>query len=102
MTTEGARTLVMTGASRGIGRVAAENMLREDRALHLVALTRTAGDRRLKDELVAATRNDHVVVLDCDLASLADVRAACGRITELLSAQRLPVSEASSGTPVCS
>ncbi|WP_236791891.1 SDR family NAD(P)-dependent oxidoreductase [Amycolatopsis sp. GM8] len=64
-------TLVMTGASRGLGRQAAELMLRDDPELRLIVIAR--------GETIDHPR---VTTIRADLASLAEVRAAAARITE--------------------
>ncbi|MDH6555018.1 NAD(P)-dependent dehydrogenase (short-subunit alcohol dehydrogenase family) [Streptomyces sp. SAI-041] len=64
-------TLVMTGASRGLGRQAAELMLRDDPDLRLVVIAR--------GETLSHPR---VTTIRGDLASLAQVRAAVAQVKE--------------------
>ncbi|WP_410656107.1 SDR family NAD(P)-dependent oxidoreductase [Amycolatopsis sp. lyj-112] len=68
-------TLLMTGASRGIGRIAAER-LREDPDRHLLVLGRDTG----------SAEN----TIPCDLASLDEVRTAARTVEQLLDAGEIP------------
>ena len=81
-------SLLMTGASRGFGRVAAERILRERPGLHLVVTARGGG--RLAEELAAASGNPNVSALACDLASLDSIRAAAAELGEGLGSGKLP------------
>jgi NAD(P)-dependent dehydrogenase (short-subunit alcohol dehydrogenase family) len=73
-------TIVMTGATRGIGRFAAARILRDDPEAHLVVISRTAPD------------DDHARVthVAADLGSLAQVRAAAAEIARRLDDGELP------------
>ena len=62
-------TLVMTGASRGLGLVAAQRLLRDDPGLHLYVIAR--------GETIDHPR---VTTVRADLSVLADVRAAAAQI----------------------
>lgn len=73
-------TIVMTGATRGIGRFAAARILRDDPEAHLVLISRGTPD----DD---TARVSHLVA---DLASLAEVRAAASEIVRRLDAGELP------------
>ncbi|WP_367128397.1 SDR family NAD(P)-dependent oxidoreductase [Saccharothrix sp. HUAS TT1] len=66
-------TTLMTGASRGLGRQAAEHLLRHHPDRHLLVFNRRPG---LAAELTRATGNGNVSEVVCDLASFADVRRA--------------------------
>lgn len=85
-----ASTIVMTGASRGIGRAAAERILRECPGTHLVVAVRGPGGERVAKELRAVSGHPHVSAVSCDLASLASVRRAIGEVTARVSAGELP------------
>ncbi|PUB28910.1 NAD(P)-dependent dehydrogenase (short-subunit alcohol dehydrogenase family) [Promicromonospora sp. AC04] len=97
-------TIVMTGATRGIGRVAAERILRDDPEAHLVLITRGPSGERLAAELssglaggsagdsahgslAGAGRVSHVAA---DLGSLAEVRSAAAEIAGKLDRGELP------------
>jgi NAD(P)-dependent dehydrogenase (short-subunit alcohol dehydrogenase family) len=71
-------TLLMTGASRGLGRAAAEKILRERPDVHLVV---TARGGELAAELAESTGNPNVTTLPCDLASARSIRAAAGKLS---------------------
>lgn len=83
-------TLVMTGATRGLGREAAEALLRTRRDLHLLLLVRGAQGAGLTGHLIARTGNPNVSALPCDLSSLSDVRDAGEAVTRQLDAGTLP------------
>lgn len=78
----------MTGASRGIGRFAAERILRDHSDLHLVVAARGGGDA-LAAELAAASGNPAVSAIDLDLASLDSIRAGVALFGAELDAGRL-------------
>lgn len=71
-------TLVMTGATAGIGRIAADQLL-TDPALHLVVLARDP-----------AAVDPRATAVPADLASSASIRTAAERITTLLDRGDLP------------
>ncbi|MGK3206615.1 SDR family NAD(P)-dependent oxidoreductase [Amycolatopsis sp. MEPSY49] len=73
------KTVLMTGASRGLGRFAAEKILREQPDVHLVVTAR-GGD--LADDLARSTGNPNVTALTCDLTSSAAIRAAAGELAD--------------------
>lgn len=77
-------TIVMTGATRGIGRVAAERLLADAPDAHLVVLARGGGAEAL------ASASPRVTGIPADLASLGDVRAAADAITDSLTGGELP------------
>lgn len=89
--TEPTTTLLMTGASRGIGRAAAERLLRDrpDQLLLVVVRGEEAG-RRLARELAARTGNANVRAVSCDLGSLAEVRTAAEAVRKLLDEREVP------------
>ena len=81
-------TIVMTGASRGIGRVAAERILRESPDTHLLVVARGSSGARLAAELGAGGRP--VSYVTADLGSLESVRSAADRIRARLEHGELP------------
>lgn len=81
-------TIAMTGATRGIGRVAAEHILRHDPDAHLVLLARETSGADLATEL---TKRGHAVShIDADLSSLSSTRSAAERLRNKLQDGALP------------
>ncbi|WP_159842494.1 SDR family NAD(P)-dependent oxidoreductase [Nocardia sp. CY41] len=81
-------SIVMTGASRGIGRVAAERILRASPQAHLVVAARGSTGARLAAELGAGGRSvSHVEV---DLGAPDSVRSAAAEIRGRLDRDELP------------
>ncbi|SEB37891.1 NAD(P)-dependent dehydrogenase, short-chain alcohol dehydrogenase family [Amycolatopsis tolypomycina] len=89
--TEPTKTLLMTGASRGLGRAAAERLLRDrpDQLLLVLVRGEEAGHRLARD-LAARTGNANVRAAPCDLGSLAEVRAAAETVRRLLDEREIP------------
>lgn len=81
-------TIVMTGASRGIGRVAAEHILRRSPDAHLLVVARRSSGARLAAEL--ATGGHTVSHVSADLGSLQSVRSAAAGIRDRLKDGGLP------------
>lgn len=81
------QTVVMTGASRGIGRTAARRLLADRPQAHLVLLSRTV-PQDLVDELRAV--GGSVTVIRADLSSLRSVSEAADEVVELVQPGRLP------------
>ncbi|MFE0254709.1 SDR family NAD(P)-dependent oxidoreductase [Streptomyces sp. NPDC059010] len=82
------RTIVMTGATRGIGRVAAEYILRRSPDVHLVVVARGSSGARLAVELGAG--GHAVSYVPADLGSLQSVCSAAAEIRNRLEAGELP------------
>jgi NAD(P)-dependent dehydrogenase (short-subunit alcohol dehydrogenase family) len=89
-------TILMTGASRGIGRIAAEHILRRSPDVRLLVVARASGGAsggasagvRLAKELGAGGRTvSHVAA---DLGSLVGVRSAAAEIRDRLDRGDLP------------
>jgi NAD(P)-dependent dehydrogenase (short-subunit alcohol dehydrogenase family) len=83
-------SLLMSGASRGLGRIAAEMILSSNPELHLVLTVRAAGRQRLAAELAEATGNVNVSTISCDLTSFAAIRSAAGELARGLASGALP------------
>ncbi len=79
----------MTGTSRGLGRIAAVEILRRDPRLHLAVPARSDGER-LAGEIARESGNPHVTGYEADLASVGSVRRAVAAIGADLDAGRLP------------
>ncbi|NUP39204.1 MAG: SDR family NAD(P)-dependent oxidoreductase [Streptomyces sp.] len=83
------RTIVLTGVTRGFGRESVELLIRERPQDHYVVLARRGGER-LAAELAQATGASAVTGVDCDLASLAEIRRAVEEILRGLDTGYLP------------
>jgi NAD(P)-dependent dehydrogenase (short-subunit alcohol dehydrogenase family) len=81
-------TIVMTGASRGIGRIAAERILQGAPDAHLVAVARPGFGASLTEEF--AEGGHRVSHVEADLGSHAGVRAAATAIGDRLDRGDLP------------
>ncbi|PRY64342.1 short-subunit dehydrogenase [Glaciihabitans tibetensis] len=81
-------TLVMTGASRGIGRIAAELILAGDPTVHLVVVARGDSGPAIAAELANGTHS--VSSVSADLGSMSSVRLAAKEITTKLQRGELP------------
>lgn len=81
-------TIVMTGASRGIGRVAAERILSRSPDTHLLVVVRGSAGARTAAELGAS--GHAVAYVEADLGSLESVRSAATGIRDRLERGDLP------------
>jgi dehydrogenase/reductase SDR family member 12 len=73
------RTVLVTGATSGIGRAAAERFAALGARVLVAARSRERGTRTVA-EIAAATGNDDVALVEVDLSDLASVRAAAERL----------------------
>jgi NAD(P)-dependent dehydrogenase (short-subunit alcohol dehydrogenase family) len=82
-------TLIMTGATGGIGRAAATNILRDDKEPHLVLLARggESGQETL-DEL--HTISENAILVPTDLASVDSIRSAAKTVNQMLDRGTVP------------
>ncbi|MFJ3639680.1 SDR family NAD(P)-dependent oxidoreductase [Streptomyces sp. NPDC090108] len=83
------RTIVLTGVTRGFGRETVELLIQERPQDHYVVLARRDSEG-LAAELVRATGISAVTGVDCDLASLAEVKRAADEILRGLDTGYLP------------
>jgi NAD(P)-dependent dehydrogenase (short-subunit alcohol dehydrogenase family) len=82
------RTLIMTGATRGIGRIAAADILEGDPTVHLVVVARGDSGPTLARELAQGKHT--VSSVSADLSSLASIRTAAAEIAAKLHGGELP------------
>ncbi|AUH44952.1 short-chain dehydrogenase [Streptomyces sp. CMB-StM0423] len=81
----------MTGASRGIGRAAAEHLLRTAPDVHLLVVTRGPSGAALAAELAGDGPTPYAVShIEADLGSLAAVRSAAAAVRDRLDRGDLP------------
>ncbi|MGO2049723.1 MAG: SDR family NAD(P)-dependent oxidoreductase [Microbacterium sp.] len=82
------RTLIMTGATRGIGHEAAKEILRRSPETHLVIL----GRRTSVDDVLGGLReiSPHVSAVDIDLSSQESIASACAQLEDRLDSAELP------------
>ena len=88
--TQTIRTIIMTGATRGIGRFAAIDMLRDAPDLHLALIVRSSDNQAFVDEIASASGNPNVSAVTADLASLASIRTATAELVARLDSGQLP------------
>jgi NAD(P)-dependent dehydrogenase (short-subunit alcohol dehydrogenase family) len=87
------RTVLVTGATAGIGRAAAERFAGLGARTLLLARSAERGERA-RAEIAAATGNPDVAVVLGDLGSLRSIRDAVARITEQEAALHVLVNNA--------
>ncbi|WP_288814039.1 SDR family NAD(P)-dependent oxidoreductase [uncultured Gordonia sp.] len=81
-------TLVMTGATRGLGLVAARSIVSTDRSCHLLVLARGGGPAGFVDGFGEGA--GRVVAVDTDLADTAGTMRAAAEIRRMLDDATLP------------
>ncbi len=87
-TTAPTHSIVMTGATRGIGLEAAKELLRRDRSAHLVLLSRAESAAAVRAQLEDIS--PHVSAVPLDLADTSSIARAARRVEDRLDAGELP------------
>jgi NAD(P)-dependent dehydrogenase (short-subunit alcohol dehydrogenase family) len=82
------QTIIMTGATRGLGLEAAQDILRRSPQTHLVILARQSSGAEVLPGL--QKQSAHVSAIDIDLASTASIDAAAAQVEDFLDAGELP------------
>lgn len=77
------KTVLVTGATSGIGLAAAQGMARLGATVWLVARDQSRGEAA-RDQIIESTGNGNVHVGLCDLSSIGSVRAFCARLSSEL------------------
>ena len=81
MTDMQGKTVVITGANTGIGRVTAEDLARRGAEVTMICRSKERGEAACA-EIRAATRNEKVGLIVADLAELKDVRRAAEEVKQ--------------------
>lgn len=68
-------TTVITGATSGIGRETALALAKKDHAIYMLVRNLEKGEE-VKNEIISASKNKNIYVVECDLANLESVRNA--------------------------
>ncbi|MFE3291172.1 SDR family NAD(P)-dependent oxidoreductase [Rhodococcus sp. NPDC059234] len=82
------RSIVMTGATQGIGNVAVQHLLQAEPDAHLVLLARNPGGPRLAERL--RDKGHTVTSIHTDLSSLDSVRSAADLVIAAVENAELP------------
>lgn len=73
------KTIVITGTTSGIGYITARELAKEGHTLYLLNRNREKAEQ-VKDQITALTSNDHIHLVDVDLASMTSVDAAVSHL----------------------
>ncbi|MGZ3755023.1 MAG: SDR family oxidoreductase [Mucilaginibacter sp.] len=86
-------TTVITGATSGIGEQTALALAKKDHALYLLVRDIKKGEE-LKKRLVGETGNQHIFIIECDLADLQSVCRAADELKAKLFAVNVLINNA--------
>jgi len=88
-------TTVITGATSGIGKVTALELAKKGHAIYML-VRNTAKGEQVKQEIVTATGNKNIYVVECDMADLQSVRDAAAELNGKLFAVNILINNAGS------
>ena len=86
-------TTVITGATSGIGEQTALALAKKDHALYLLVRDTEKGEV-LRKRLIGDTGNQHIFIVECDLADLQSVRKAADELKAKLFAINVLINNA--------
>ncbi len=86
-------TTVITGATSGIGEETALALAKKDHALYLLVRNTEKGEE-LKQRLITETGNQHIFIVECDLADMKSVSAAVDELKAKLFAVNVLINNA--------
>jgi len=90
-----ATTTVITGATSGIGKVTALELAKKNHAIYML-VRNTAKGEQVKQEIISASGNKNIYVMECDMADLQSVRNAAVQLTGKLIAVNILINNAGS------
>jgi len=88
-------TTVITGATSGIGKVTALELARKGHAIYMLVRNTTKGEQ-VKQEIISASGNKNIYVVECDVADLQSVRNAAAELNGKLFAINILINNAGS------
>jgi NAD(P)-dependent dehydrogenase (short-subunit alcohol dehydrogenase family) len=86
-------TTIITGATSGIGEETALALAKKDHALYLLVRNIHKGEQ-LKERLIAETKNQHIFIIQCDLADMQSIRTAADELKAKLFAVNVLINNA--------
>ena len=86
-------TTVITGATSGIGKETALTLAQKDHAVYLLVRDVVKGEQ-VKQEIISASKNKNIYVINCDLADLQSVRNAADTLRASLMAINVLINNA--------
>jgi NAD(P)-dependent dehydrogenase (short-subunit alcohol dehydrogenase family) len=87
------KTIVITGATSGIGKETAIALAKKDYAVYMLVRDLVKGEN-LRKQIISETKNDNIYVLYCDLANLKTVKAAADTLKQKLFAINVLINNA--------
>jgi NAD(P)-dependent dehydrogenase (short-subunit alcohol dehydrogenase family) len=88
-------TTVITGATSGIGKVTALELAKKGHAIYML-VRNTAKGEQVKQEIITASGNKNVYMIECDMADRQSVRNAAAELTGKLFAINILINNAGS------